>query len=192
MTRRTLLVLAATLLLAGGALLAFGRAGSGDPDPSGSPSAIPTSPASGEPSPSVGLFPAPPADPTDSCALFRAIVASKDDLISFGELLLDGADRELAADAALAYAAAADDWDELAIELIARYPGALDPQSAAYAVEAIKYGATVPQAVDYLAKVIRGEATDQTIEEAAAAFATPGSYSTLDPMLGFESSLCGE
>jgi hypothetical protein len=191
MTRRILLVIATVLILAGGALLVAGRR-DGDPDPSGSPTPLPSAPASGGPTPSVGLFPKAPADPTDACSLFRAIVASKGDLIAFGELLLDGADRELAAEAATAYAAAADDWDELALDLVSRYPGSLDPQTAAYAVEAIKFGATVPQAAAYLARVIRREATDQTIEEAAIAFATPGSYSTLDPMLGFESSLCGE
>lgn len=109
----------------------------------------------------------------------------------FGELILGGADLNAAAVAADAYALATDDWDELSYDLVVKYPGTLDPQSAAYAVEALKYGATVPQAVDFLARVIRGEEKSQTLIEAATTFANPASYTTLSPMRGFEEDLCG-
>jgi hypothetical protein len=116
---------------------------------------------------------------------------SADDLVMFGELILGGADLDAAAAAADAYALAADDWDELTYDLVIKYPGTLDAESAAWAIDALKYGATVPQAVDFLARVIRGEETSQTLNDAAAAFADPAAYTTLSPMRGFEEDLCG-
>lgn len=159
--------------------------------PSGVASSTPIASTPEVPSDALALFPPPPEDPADSCELFDALIQSADDLVVFGELILAGTNRDAAAQAADAYALAADDWDELALELVVKYPGTLDPQSAAYAVEALKWGATVPQAVDFLARVIRGTETSQTLEEAATAFANPGSYSTLEPMRGFEGALCG-
>ena len=196
MTQRSIVLTAAALAIVGVLLVALGGwGGSSGPNPTDAPTpsatASPEGTAPPAPSGSAALFPEPPADPTTSCELFRAIVGSRLDLQRFGELLLGGADRKLAAAAAIAYAEAADDWDELALPLVSKYPGTLDSSSAGYAVEAIKYGATVPQAVDYLAKVINGELTDQTLEEAAAAFADESSYTTLSPMLGFEEDHCG-
>lgn len=174
----------------------MGCSGSAKSTPPGSipPVAESTSPFSstpGTPSGALTLFPSPPVDPTNPCELFDALLQSADDLVVFGELILAGTNLDAAAQAADAYALAADDWDELALELVVKYPGALDAQTAPYAVEALKWGATVPQAVDFLARVIRGTETSQTLEEAATAFADPSSYSTLEPMRGFEEILCG-
>lgn len=174
------------------AMLGCGEAASGGgvaltPNTDASPSA----PASRASSEAIALFPAPPADPQNSCELYDAIMRSADDLVLFGELILGGADPDAAAAAADAYALAADDWDELTYDLVSTYPGTLDAESAAWAVEALKYGATVPQAVDFLARVIRGEETSQTLNEAATAFADPAAYTTLSPMRGFEEDLCG-
>jgi len=161
------------------------------PSSAESSGATPITNVTDAPSSALSLFPPPPNDPTNSCELFDALIQSADDLVVFGELILAGTDLLAAAQAADEYALAADDWDELALDLVTKYPGSLDSQSAAYAVEALKYGATVPQAVDFLARVIRGTETSQTLEEAATAFADPSSYSTLGPMRGFEESLCG-
>lgn len=189
--RRALLVFALLLIAGGGLLLLGGRVE--DTSPAETPSASVTPTPSPEPTPtgSVSLFPTAPADPTDSCGLYLAIIQSSEDLQRFGTLLLEGADVAEAARAANAYAASADDWDELVGPLLTRSPGMIPVESLPFAIKAIEWGTTVPQAADYLARVIDGSSTDRTITEAATLFADPGAYPILEAMIGYREPLCG-
>lgn len=190
--RRLALAVTALILIAGGLMLLLGGSPA-EPGPSETPTPSETPSVSPEPTPtgSVGIFPVAPADPTDSCGLYLAIMQSAEDLQRFGTLLLEGADSAEAARAATAYAASTDDWDELVEPLLTRYPGMIPLDSLSFAIKAIGWGTTVPQAADYLARVIDGSSTDRTLTEAATLFADPGAYPILEAMVGYREPLCG-
>jgi hypothetical protein len=196
MKRRSLLAVAAILVLVGVLLVALNGAGSGTPAPSGGP----TPDVSGSPSPTptpsgspvVSIYPIAPVDPTDACGLFKAILTSAKDNQRFGALALKGENLTEIAEAADAYVRATEDWDELAPKLIAAAPIAANKQSASFAIQALEFTSIeVAQSIGYLAQVIRGEATDQTLADTAAAFADPTGYPALQVMLGFDLELCG-
>jgi hypothetical protein len=135
-------------------------------------------------------LPVPPVDPTTSCGLWKALVQSPVDMQVFAQAILDGADQESVARAADAYADATDDWPALALEIVPRDPGRLDPYGIGELVEGIKIANSTPQVGHYLARVIRGEETEFSLEFVAAGLARDDAYDVLWAINGFYEDIC--
>jgi hypothetical protein len=181
-------VIAVSLLVGASLLLSGGGGGQGGetPGPSATPSPTPT----GSIDPLLSDLPRPPADPTTTCGLLKALSQSATDLQAFSQAILDGADREGVARAADAYADATADWDALALRLVSRDPGRLDSSSAGALVEGFKIANSVPQTARYLAEVIRGEETEFSLEFVAAGLARDDAYDVLWAINGYREDVC--
>jgi hypothetical protein len=189
MSRKIVIAVITALLLAGTLLLLSGGSGGQSmATPSPSSSALPT--PSGSIDPSLNDLPQPPVDPTTSCGLYKALVQSSVDVQVFAQAILDGADQESVARAADAYADATDDWPALALEIVARDPGRLDSYGAGALVEGIKIANSVPQVGHYLARVIRGEETEFSLEFVADGLAQDDAYGVLWAINGFYEDIC--
>jgi hypothetical protein len=151
-----------------------------------SPSATPSASVD----PIILNLPAPPVDPTTSCGLWKALVQSPVDIQAFAQAILDGADQESVARAADAYADATDDWPALALEIVPRDPGRLDPYDIGGLVEGIKIANSVPQVGHYLARVIRGEETEFSLEFVADGLAQEDAYGMLWAINGYSEDIC--
>lgn len=135
-------------------------------------------------------LPVPPVDPTTSCGLYKALVQSSVDIQVFAQAILDGADQESVARAADAYADATDDWPALALEIVARDPGRLDSYGAGALVEGFKIANSVPQVGHYLARVIRGQEKEYSLDVVAGGLAEKYSYDVLWAILGYRTDIC--
>ena len=181
-------VIAVSLLVGASLLLSGGGGGQGGETPG--PSATPSSTPTGSIDPSLSDLPQPPVDPTTTCGLLKALSQSAADLQAFSQAILDGADREGVARAADAYADATADWDALALRLVSRDPGRLDSYGAGALVEDFKIANSVPQTARYLARVIRGEETEFSLEFVAAGLARDDAYDVLWAINGYREDVC--
>ena len=189
MSRKIVIAVIAALLLGGTLLLLSGGSGGQSmATPSPSSSALPT--PSGSIDPSLNDLPQPPVDPTTSCGLYKALVQSSVDVQVFAQAILDGADQESVARAADAYADATDDWPALALEIVARDPGRLDSYGAGALVEGIKIANSVPQVGHYLARVIRGQEKEYSLDIVAGGLAEKSSYDVLWAIHGYSTDIC--
>ena len=189
MSRKIVIAVIAVLLLFGASLLLSGG-GSGQSEETPGPSASPSPTPTGSIDPSLSAFPQPPADPTSSCGLFKALFQSALDLQAFSQAILDGADHESVAKAADAYADATADWDTLALEIVSRDPGRLDSYGAGALVEDFKTVNAIPQMARYLARVIRGEETEYPLDVVAEGLANEDPYSILIVINGYREDIC--
>jgi hypothetical protein len=189
MSRKIVIAVIAVLLLFGASLLLSGG-GSGQSEETPGPSSSASPAPSGSIDPSLSAFPQPPVDPTSSCGLFKALFQSALDLQAFSQAILDGADHESVAKAADAYADATADWDTLALEIVSRDPGRLDSYGAGALVEDFKTVNAIPQMTRYLARVIRGEETEFSLEFVAGELVRKDPYDLLLVINGYREDIC--
>ena len=189
MSSKIVIAVIAAFLLAGTLLLLSGGSeGQSMATPSPSSSASPT--PSDSIDPSLSDLPQPPVDPTTTCGFLNALGQSPVDMQAFAQAILDGADQESVARAADAYADSTDDWPALALEIVARDPGRLDSYGAGALVEGIKIANSVPQVGHYLARVIRGQEKEYSLDVVAGGLAEEDSYGVLWAINGYREDVC--